>query len=209
MRTRSTGSSCGSFGMTGFLLHRIGDPDHSDLLTLSECAERAIVVAGSVADAVASPVEGDERDDENVGLEFRRIRKRLGNAEWSDREAITGAPTAGRSAQTHATDPRAAPAALRSRGAPRPTPSHQVRSRWARKLPSRVSPETEGTPTPKGARRRQVATQNRPAFAGLCRHDVSKHCCGVRPFSKASRCDRAPEPRRTAVRQHRFAWPAA
>src|SRR5579872_750722 len=58
----------------------IGHP-HGERATLgSQRGQRAIVVAGAIADAMTAPIETGERYEKQIGVERRRFRQWLGNS---------------------------------------------------------------------------------------------------------------------------------
>ena len=69
-------------------LRRKCDPDCDNRLHRAEFRDRHVVVAGAVADAMAAAVEGEQRDEQDVGCDFRSVGLRLADAPLAGRELI-------------------------------------------------------------------------------------------------------------------------
>ena len=71
--TRSSRASRGVMGTVVDLLRRKGDADGDDRLHRAQRRERHVVIAGAVADAVAAAVEGQQRHDQDIGIDLGRV----------------------------------------------------------------------------------------------------------------------------------------
>ena len=54
--------------------------------------DRHVVIAGAIADAVAGAVEGGERHDQDVGIDFRRVGSRLADSPHAGLERVAEFP---------------------------------------------------------------------------------------------------------------------
>ncbi len=78
--TRSSRSSRGVVGTCGNFLGGEGDADRGDRLARAQPGDGHVVIAGAVADAVAGAVEGQQRHEQDVGIDLRRVGLRLADA---------------------------------------------------------------------------------------------------------------------------------
>ena len=65
-----------------------------DFPLVAQMRQRAVVVTGAIADAVARAVERRQRHQQDVGSNFERGRRRLENAERAAQQLVVGGPGA-------------------------------------------------------------------------------------------------------------------
>ena len=76
------------------LLNRIGEPDGQDRMLRFESRDGPVEMALAVADAPSAAVEGDERHEQRLGEDLRRIGSGLAHAEAAFDQNIAGPPQA-------------------------------------------------------------------------------------------------------------------
>ena len=92
--TRSSRSSRSVAGTRSNFLRGKGDADGDHLLHRAQGVDGHVVIAGAVADAVAGAVEGGERHDQDVGIDFAALRHRLADAPLPGLERVAEFPCA-------------------------------------------------------------------------------------------------------------------
>ena len=76
------------------LRDRIGDADGANRAGGAQTLQRPVVAAGAVADAMAAPIEGGERHEQQVGLDQRGRFAGLRHAQCAARQRLAGPPQA-------------------------------------------------------------------------------------------------------------------
>ena len=71
---------------------RKGDPDRANGAFGAQFRQRTVVMAGAEADAMAAPVEGGERREQQIWLHVQRFGRRLRDVHGATAEEIAGLP---------------------------------------------------------------------------------------------------------------------
>ena len=80
-------------GRDGFdFLHRKSKPDACNGLDFAQMRERVVIIPGAIADAMAQAVERGQRHQHDVGNDFRRRRRRLGDTERPEQQPVIWGP---------------------------------------------------------------------------------------------------------------------
>ena len=90
--TRSSRASRSVAGTCGDFLRRKGNADGGDGFHPAQPVDGHVVIARAIADAVTAAVEGEQRHDQDIGIDFRRLGLRL--AEYPTRPSSSASPKA-------------------------------------------------------------------------------------------------------------------